>query len=828
MLAALSIPVYASSAAGGGVLSSGSDSSAAQQLSEHTVTNDADRKKRFDLAQLLRTPLQPGGAGGSLAAGATGAGAAPPPSAMPTREALLAELASASAGSSATQAAAAQRRMLLTYVRPEVAALFRLLEADFCPLQIVQRALPLLAWVQAQTGPTLPQVLQMQIVGGSAASGTGVQSLAQYVPNLQRLLVFRLLEQLSQVYSTVMIPHFQGLIAGLNMSFFDVEKLAVRAVKTRMLAVRIDHRAGTMRLGSEAHETPALRRKLATVAGRLQRVVDSIAPQPEEGATVPQDRREQVFHYARVHTEAHRKEARRRMLLVQKRRNEAEQAAFKKNSEVSERARIAAAAAATAAAYAPPQASCSSVPRVLPRWPASVRKDCLATRTPSFEAARRLFRRSGDRHNWAATSTLRPHRPRNRLTRDSPLPASPRPRHSVRACPIDRTCVAQDAKVRAEQEQLAKVAEEQRLAAEEEARKLAAVQAITEKLEKEKLVALMQAAEGDGKPGSGKNKAADLERFRKLAEEHHDQAALQRAVQEKVMKAKDKEAKERVEQARRVDYLVRALREAERPKVEALLATALQTDELYVRTYNETQLTRKRAVHDEAMRVKARIARMLPYSDAFEEAVLVKRQAEYAKQQVSSAPALALARERARLRKARAPLRQRVCTREHPRASAAAARMRLSPERASQTGAAVPAGTFGCPRTPAAPLQRHPDERTSTPPSRCGAAAGRARDDRPGGSLPTRSLANISCARNSNARSSRRRRRSGGDRRLRRGALTSAAMTNPPRASARAENPRGQREVPLPADEAREREAPQGGGPAAQGDGEARGGAAQA
>jgi translation initiation factor 3 subunit A len=266
---------------------------------------------------------------------------------------------------------------MLTLVRPEVAALFRLFEADFCPLQIVQRALPLLAWVSTQTGPTLPTVLQMQIVGGSSAQASGVQTLAQYVPNLQRLLVFRLLEQLSQVYSTVMISHFQGLIAGLNMSFFDVEKLAVRAVKMRLLAVRIDHRAGSMRLGSEAHETSTVRRKLATVASRLQRVVDGIAPPPEEGSNVPQDRREQVFHYARVHTEAHRKEARRRAQLVQKRRSEAEQAAYKKNTEVrGARERVAARARAHTRAT---QASCSSVPERFPRRPASVRKDCLAT-----------------------------------------------------------------------------------------------------------------------------------------------------------------------------------------------------------------------------------------------------------------------------------------------------------------------------------------------------------------------------------------------------------------------------------------------------------------
>lgn len=182
---------------------------------------------------------------------------------------------------------------------------------------------------------------------------------------------------------------------------------------------------------------------------------------------------------------------------------------------------------------------------------------------------------------------------------------------------------------------LAKEQEAARLAAEEEARKQAAVQAITDKLEKEKLVALMQAAEGDGKPGTKANKAADLERFRKLAEQHHDQAALQRAVQEKVMKAKAKEAKERVEQARRVDYLVRALREAERPKIESTLAATLEADATYVRTWNEAQLSKKRAIYDAAMKVKASIARMLPYSEAFEEAVLAKRKLEYAKQQVS-------------------------------------------------------------------------------------------------------------------------------------------------------------------------------------------------
>jgi translation initiation factor 3 subunit A len=194
----------------------------------------------------------------------------------------------------------------------------------------------------------------------------------------------------------------------------------------------------------------------------------------------------------------------------------------------------------------------------------------------------------------------------------------------------------QEAVQRQEQENLMKEQESARLAAEEEARKVAAVQAINDKLEKEKLIALMQAAEGTTSAGaSGSSKKQDLERFKKMAEEHLDQAALQRAVQEKLLKAKEEEAKKRVEQARRVDYLVRALREAERAKVEALLASTLEADAAYVAAFNSSTLARKRAVYDTAMKIKASIARMLPYADDFEEAVLVKRREEYAKSKVS-------------------------------------------------------------------------------------------------------------------------------------------------------------------------------------------------
>ena len=60
-----------------------------------------------------------------------------------------------------------------------------------------------------------------------------------------------------------------------------------------------------------------------------------------------------------------------------------------------------------------------------------------------------------------------------------------------------------------------------------------------------------------------------------------------------------------------------------------------QASAAVLHAFNSSTLARKRAVYDTAMKIKASIARMLPYADDFEEAVLVKRREEYAKSKVS-------------------------------------------------------------------------------------------------------------------------------------------------------------------------------------------------
>jgi translation initiation factor 3 subunit A len=251
LLAALAIPVYAAGPAGSAAGYNGAaDGGAAGATAALEVDDERDKKSK--LAALLKHPS------------------------IPSREALLTELAA---------------RGVLRLARPEVVALARLVESEFAPLTLVARAQPALAWLAEQTGPT---VASFGTLGGSASGG---HTLSQYVPNIERLIVFRLVQQLTAVYTTVRIDFFKGLLSGLRMSAHDVEKLIVRAAKARRLAVRLDHLGGTMRLGTDALETATMRRQLTELAARLAVVVHTIAPTTETASATA--RREAVFARAR-------------------------------------------------------------------------------------------------------------------------------------------------------------------------------------------------------------------------------------------------------------------------------------------------------------------------------------------------------------------------------------------------------------------------------------------------------------------------------------------------------------------------------------------------
>ena len=116
-----------------------------------------------------------------------------------------------------------------------------------------------------------------------------------------------------------------------------------------------------------------------------------------------------------------------------------------------------------------------------------------------------------------------------------------------------------------------------------------------------------------------------------------DRRTLIRDVHDKAAKAKEEEVKRRAEQSRRIDYLTRALREAERPKVDALAAAAAAEDASFVDSTAEAMLARARARHEAAVTAKARLARIDPFRVSFEASVLARRHTAAAAERVSGA-----------------------------------------------------------------------------------------------------------------------------------------------------------------------------------------------
>lgn len=157
--------------------------------------------------------------------------------------------------------------------------------------------------------------------------------------------------------------------------------------------------------------------------------------------------------------------------------------------------------------------------------------------------------------------------------------------------------------------------EAKRLAEEEAARIEAKRREIEEAQKKDEMLKMIAAAGRSIK---------DLEA---AAAAHMDMATLQAQALERARKEQETENRRRTEQARRVDYLIRALREAERPKIEAHLKTVQTEQEGHVRTYNEGTLARARKQWDDALAMKSSMSKIMPHVEAYE-AKIMKARAE--------------------------------------------------------------------------------------------------------------------------------------------------------------------------------------------------------
>jgi len=109
----------------------------------------------------------------------------------------------------------------------------------------------------------------------------------------------------------------------------------------------------------------------------------------------------------------------------------------------------------------------------------------------------------------------------------------------------------------------------------------------------------------------------------------YDRDTLEKEMRDKAIKQREGEMRQRTEQAKRLDYLVRALREVERAKAAAAQEAKAAADVAYVRERNAKALEAARAQHAAAMAHKEFLGKVAPYMGGVEDKVLGKRREVY-------------------------------------------------------------------------------------------------------------------------------------------------------------------------------------------------------
>uniref|UniRef100_F6R8V3 Eukaryotic translation initiation factor 3 subunit A n=1 Tax=Ciona intestinalis TaxID=7719 RepID=F6R8V3_CIOIN len=122
---------------------------------------------------------------------------------------------------------------LLQYVPRQIRELYQWLEVDFHPRKLYERVSCTLSWIKEQTREP---------------------ELVQYIPYLQKIVVSKVLQQVSQVYQTIEFSHLRKLVP--FCSIFQLERIIVDAARNGQLQVRLDHNRGALSFGTDLNASP--------------------------------------------------------------------------------------------------------------------------------------------------------------------------------------------------------------------------------------------------------------------------------------------------------------------------------------------------------------------------------------------------------------------------------------------------------------------------------------------------------------------------------------------------------------------------------------------
>lgn len=159
-------------------------------------------------------------------------------------------------------------------------------------------------------------------------------ALSMYGPALEKLSILRMLQQTSQVYTSMKMSHLQKMIPFL--SFDEVEKLVVDAVKFNYLQIKIDYQNQCVHFGSQILESEKIRNHLTVLAKRLNRAVALV--HEDAGVRVEKPKASTQDILAGIEKEHRRVLARK--VLIERRKEEQERMLQEQEREEENRKRI--------------------------------------------------------------------------------------------------------------------------------------------------------------------------------------------------------------------------------------------------------------------------------------------------------------------------------------------------------------------------------------------------------------------------------------------------------------------------------------------------------
>ncbi|KAI8364992.1 hypothetical protein EDC96DRAFT_481685 [Choanephora cucurbitarum] len=229
----------------------------------------------------------------------------------------------------------ALNKNILSRVRPEIRDLYNILEVQFHPLSICKKINPIMAKLSED------------------------KDLARYVRPLHQVILTRLLQQLSQVYTTVKLDFVLNLASfpsPFNYDAATIEKFIMNGCKRGELNIRIDHASqslifetdlfappkDTVTEGIQLQSSPAdlMRTQLSRLGVSLHAVVQMIDPSIKEKA---QQAKQDAVQRALTGAEEEHKQALARKVIIERRKEIVEtEIARKEKLAAQEKAAIAA------------------------------------------------------------------------------------------------------------------------------------------------------------------------------------------------------------------------------------------------------------------------------------------------------------------------------------------------------------------------------------------------------------------------------------------------------------------------------------------------------